>query len=587
MGIIAVGITGRNDGSTIRNLPIDAAPDDAQVPEQTEFLAVGTVLSGGAALPGATVTLTGPVSDAIVTDGVGTFTFEEIPAGAYVLTPQATGFTFAPETIALTITDANSRDNDFAGTLIVPEIESITPPSVLFGSPATDIAITGGPFIGSSEVVFDGLPLPTTLIDDGMLGTRLEETLLVLGREGQMLVRNTGPGGDTVSSDPEAFVVGSPAPSISALGGVPEPLIAGNSGFDLRVLGADFLEDASVLVNDVARSTTFVDETELVATIPADDLAAGGTLTITAANPSPTVGPSNELLVDVFSQIPGMISITPTSATVRLEPNSPSLTLSVKGFGYLKDAVVLFGSEPLPTTFLSSTALTATLEQGLMDTGGSFAISVQNPPPTLGQSEARPLILNNLRPVLESVDAGPLTFDDGRPNDSYNAAVILNGANFGPTSGATVSACGAAPVPVTGVAVNTQQIVATVTIKCSGDYFLTVGAPQPGGGGSATESFNVAVAGGAAAPTIATLNPNIVAPGSPSVTITISGGGFVAGALVNFGTAVLTPDSVAPTVIVVTVPGLLLGTSGFVPVSVTNPDASGSTKRLFFSVFGF
>ncbi len=146
MGIIAVGITGRNDGSTIRNLPIDAAPDDAQVPEQTEFLAVGTVLSGGAALPGATVTLTGPVSDAIVTDGVGTFTFEEIPAGAYVLTPQATGFTFAPETIALTITDANSRDNDFAGTLIVPEIESITPPSVLFGSPATDIAITGGPF---------------------------------------------------------------------------------------------------------------------------------------------------------------------------------------------------------------------------------------------------------------------------------------------------------------------------------------------------------------------------------------------------------------------------------------------------------
>ena len=301
--IIAVGITGRNDGSTIRNLPIDAAPDDAQVPEQTEFLAVGTVLSGGAALPGTAVTLTGPVSDAIVTDGVGTFTFEEIPAGAYVLTPQATGFTFAPETIALTITDANSRDNDFAGTLIVPEIESITPPSVLFGSPATDIAITGGPFIPSSEVVFDGLPLPTTVIDDGMLGTRLEETLLVLGREGQMLVRNTGPGGDTVSSDPEAFVVGSPAPSISALDGVPEPLIAGNSGFDLTVLGADFLEDASVLVNDVARPTTFIDETELVATIPADDLASGGTLAITAANPSPTVGPSNELLVDVFSQV--------------------------------------------------------------------------------------------------------------------------------------------------------------------------------------------------------------------------------------------------------------------------------------------
>ncbi len=436
-------------------------------------------------------------------------------------------------------------------------------------------------------MVFDGLPLPTTLIDDGMLGTRLEETLLVLGREGQMLVRNAGPGGDTVSSDPEAFVVGSPAPSISALDGIPEPLIAGNSGFDLRVLGADFLEDASVLVNDVARSTTLVDETELVATIPADDLASGGTLTITAANPSPTVGPSNELLVDVFSQVPGMISITPTSATVRLEPNSPSLTLSVKGFGYLEEAVVLFGSEPLPTTFLSSTTLTATLEQGLMDTGGSFAISVQNPPPTLGQSEARPLILNNLRPVLESIDAGPLTFDDGRPDDTYDAAVILNGANFGPTAGAIVSACGDDPEAVTGVAVNTQQIVATVTIKCSGDYFLTVGAPQPGGGGSAAESFTVAVAGGASAPTIATLDPNIVAPGSPSVTITISGGGFVAGTLVNFGTAVLTPDSVALTEIVVTVPGLLLGTSGFVPVSITNPDASGSTKRLFFSVFGF
>ena len=164
--LIAAAIRGQVDGSSIANLPLSTFPAGFVTPTQTEFLAVGTVRSSGAALAGTAVHLSGSVSDVTVTDGAGTFTFRKIPTGAYTLTPSAVGFTFVPTSISITITDSNSRNNDFAGTLIVPVITTVTPAGIIVDSPDTDIAITGGPFIPTSEVIFEGATLPTTVIDD-------------------------------------------------------------------------------------------------------------------------------------------------------------------------------------------------------------------------------------------------------------------------------------------------------------------------------------------------------------------------------------------------------------------------------------
>ncbi len=75
--LIAAAIFGQVDGSSITNLPLSTFSEGFVPSAQTEFLAVGTVRSSGAALAGTAVHLSGSVSDVIVTDSAGTFTFRK------------------------------------------------------------------------------------------------------------------------------------------------------------------------------------------------------------------------------------------------------------------------------------------------------------------------------------------------------------------------------------------------------------------------------------------------------------------------------------------------------------------------------
>ena len=254
--IIPAAITGRTDSSGLSNLPFTPAPAGIQIPPQEEFLAVGSVFSGGAPIPGASVLLSGPVSGVIVADSSGSYAFRDIPAGAYTLTAGATGFALTPSSIDISIVDSNSRDNNFEGTLIVPEIESVTPPppGVLVESAGIDVVISGGPFISTSQVIFEGTPLPTTLVDSSTLKIRLESNELTLAREGELFVKSRGPDSRTVSSVATTFSVGKSSPVITGLRNVPEEVISGRLTFDVTVEGTGFESGAVGLLTETPRA---------------------------------------------------------------------------------------------------------------------------------------------------------------------------------------------------------------------------------------------------------------------------------------------------------------------------------------------
>jgi peptidoglycan/xylan/chitin deacetylase (PgdA/CDA1 family) len=84
--------------------------------------------------------------------------------------------------------------------------------------------------------------------------------------------------------------------------------------------------------------------------------------------------------------------------------------------------------------------------------------------------------------------------------------------------------------------------------------------------------------------TINRLSPPMALVGSGDlVPLTITGSGFVTGALVNFGSNILIPTSVSPTTIIVTVPGAELTSltppNQPVAVTVTNPSPSAGTSN--------
>jgi hypothetical protein len=488
--------------------------------------------------------------------------------------------------------------------------------------------VAASPLSATSQIVFEGRSLPSTLVmadfstnilaADGtttvvhesvpVLKTTLDAGSIAVPRLGSLFVRTTGPGG-SVTSAPVPLPIGTPAPVLTGFGEIPQPLLAGNGGFTTTIVGSGFLPGVTVRVQDVARQTILLTSTSVQVTIPAEDLASGGFLKVTAMNPAPTIGASNALDLAVLNPVPGVLSISPNKSEVRLEPNVPALSLTVAGFAFKQGAKIRLGATEVPTTFVSSTTLKGQIPQKAMEAGGAFPVTVVNPAPALGVSESLPFLLMNLPPVLNSINAGMLFYDPLRPAESFRAPIIMQGSNFGPnsifeinppciaaadtseteesteTSEEGQTQTPSAPVAVSATLVNSHQAILTATIACAGVYEVRVRTPQPGGGISQPLSFVVNEYAQPETPVITSLSPSSVPAGSSAVTLTINGSSFQTGTVVSFGNAVLFPVLVTPTRIVVTIPTYLLARPDVMPVVVTSPTSGGSSNRLLFTVF--
>ncbi len=607
--IVASALEGRVDNASLSNLVALRSQPDYVPPDPTKFLVTGTVRHLGAPLPGARIQLSGAINVATTTDASGVYFFQDTPPGTYTLRIAANGYTFEPDSRTIAITTDSSRSNDFEGTLITPKITVVQPPSVLAGSPDTSVIVVASPITSTTEIVFEGAAVVTTITTAAVpvtvsgatggtitviqqtqaLKTVLNAATVAVARVGSLLVRTNGPGG-SVESEPVTFVVGGPAPILTSMTGVPDPLLIGNPGFTLTVNGAGFSAETKLQVGGVALETTFVSSTQLRAFVGPALLGQGGLLRVTALNPQPTVGPSNELTVSLFNPIPGLTSIFPNSIEVRLDPNSLPLTLTVNGFGFAREAVVLVDNVEVTTEYRSSTQLIGSVPQKLLESAKIIVISVKNPPPTLGTSEALPLSLYNLVPTVTSLDASPILFDplprfEG-DTPSYPAQVIIRGTNFAKDGLIYVfsTPCNDLVGGLSGTRISSTMVVGAINIACLGTYSLGITNPQPGGGLSNLLSFNVAQYTAPAAVSVSGMSPVAVRTGSDTFTLTISGTNFVAGAVVNFGTAVLFPSTVTANTIVVSVPSYLLRNSGIVPVSVTNPNVTGNSNRILFTI---
>ncbi len=77
---------------------------------------------------------------------------------------------------------------------------------------------------------------------------------------------------------------------------------AGDAGFTLTVNGSGFVSDSVVQWNGASRTTTYVSATQLTAAIPATDIAAAGTASVTVFNPAPGGGTSNAQSFTIVTQ---------------------------------------------------------------------------------------------------------------------------------------------------------------------------------------------------------------------------------------------------------------------------------------------
>jgi peptidoglycan/xylan/chitin deacetylase (PgdA/CDA1 family) len=196
----------------------------------------------------------------------------------------------------------------------------------------------------------------------------------------------------------------------------------------------------------------------------------------------------------------------------------------------------------------------------------SLNVTAPPPPPPPPQVNAISVVASD-----SSINVGGTQQFSAFATDQYGAA--MSGVSFNWTSSdptvASVDANGLA----TGVAAGTAQISASAQGVSSNAVSLTI----------APTVANCPL-------TVTRLSPSMALVGSGDlISLTITGNGFLNGALVNFGSNILTPSSISPTTITVTVPAaeLTSATPANQPVlvTVTNPaPIAGTSGSLPFTI---
>jgi len=546
---------------------------DVRTPNPIPRLAMVSPDSNNAGSPGFTITVSGSGfttssvvrwngQDRATTYFSGTQLTAAIPAtdvgspgtaAVTVFNPPPTGGTSNPITFTI---------NPIANP--VPVVASLDPAAVNAAGPSFTITVNGSNFVGSSVVRANGQDRATTYVSPNQLQAEIQAADIAAVGTVAVSVFNPAPAGGT--SNAATLTVNNPTPQVTSLN--PSGVTPGSPAFTLTVNGANFINGAVVRWNGQDRATSFVSAAQLTAQIPAADIAAVGTAAVSVVNPGPGGGPSNSVSFNISqpNPAPQLTALNPSSATV----GGPGFTLTVAGANFVNGAVVQVNGQNRATSFVSATQLTAQIPAADIAAAGTANVTVVNPQPGGGPSNALAFTVSSgasPAPSVTSLSPSPIAAGTGP------LTLTVNGANF--TQGSVVRFNGQdRPTAfISGTQVTAQLTAADVAAP--GTAAVTVFTPPPGGGVSNTVNLEIGNPG----PSIVSLTPNSAAPGSPSFTLVVNGSGFISGSvvLVN-GQARLTQFN-SRSQIQAEIPAVDVSSPGTLTITVRNPQPGGGTSN--------
>ncbi len=182
-----------------------------------------------------------------------------------------------------------------------------------------------------------------------------------------------------------------PTPTIATIS--PTSSVAGGAAFTLTINGGNFVAGSMVNFGGSAPATTFVNSTQLTATIAAASIASAGTIAVTVTNPASGGGTSNAMNFSITSglnPVPAISSLDPGCAIAGEQfVDSVNNQLTVVGSNFVAGSVVRWNGSDLPTTSNGSiNGLTAQISASDIAAAGTAAVTVFNPAPGGGSSNS-------------------------------------------------------------------------------------------------------------------------------------------------------------------------------------------------------
>lgn len=365
----------------------------------------------------------------------------------------------------------------------LPEIAELAPNAVAAGSAAFTLTINGNGFVPGSVVLWNGAARPTTFVSNTQLTIPVSAAEVANAATITIAIVNPAPGGGTSSQ--RLFRVTSqpnPVPILLALN--PSSTIAGSGAFTLRVDGENFVPNAVVNWKGSPRPTTFVSSIELRVQITAADVASQGSAAVNVVNPAPGGGASNSLnfTINPPNPVPVLSALVPSVIAV----GSPGFTLTLNGSNFVPGALVQLNGSPRQTTYFSSTQVYAQISAADVANIGTATITVVNPAPGGGTSNALTLAISAIsNPVPTLLDLDPSSAIAG--DSAFTLTVI--GTKFVP--GSVVLWNGS---PRQTAYFGPDELRAQITaadVANQGTADISVFNPGPGGGTSNVKAFSI------------------------------------------------------------------------------------------------
>ncbi len=404
-----------------------------------------------------------------------------------------------------------------------PTVTSLSPSALNAGSAATVVNIVGTGFVAGTGLLVNGASRPATLVSATAMTVALTSADLSTAGSLGITAVNPAPGGGVSSSS--SIAINNPVPGAITL--TPASAIAGTGTAQITVNGSSFVPATVVYVNGQPRTTTYVNATQLVASLTSADLATAGTLPIVATNPSPGGGSTAAASLPVNNPAPGSITVTPSLVTTGTATETP---ITVTGANFVPSTVVQINGSSRSTTFITSTQLLSSLTVADQASAGSLSINAFTPTPGGGTSSAASIAINNS--ALGAISLSPSTVPVG---GTTNTIITVTGTGMVPGTGIQVNGSARATTYVSANQVS--FVLAASDVSAAGRLNVTAVNPAPNY--SVSVAATLTVAAPTATPVLTSLSSTSAIAGSPAFQLSTTGTGFTSGCTLQWDATTL------------------------------------------------
>jgi hypothetical protein len=299
-----------------------------------------------------------------------------------------------------------------------PRVGSITPDRAPFGASPLLISITGSGFEPGSAVFIDSSPAPTSFVSDGALTAAVPARVTGVAGDHAVEVRNENGN----RSNAVTLTIIPPGPFLRLI----EPALIQVGAVPARIslLGANFDQRATALVDGLAVATVFINSRELSVTLPAASVDKPAPHGVRVRNGDGRT--SNELFFEVVLPRPRVSLLKPEQAIA----GGADFGLTVAGANFTGGATVLLNQAPLVTKFVSVSELVAQVPAALIKDAGLRAVAVVNPDGAASNEAVLRVIA--VAPLVSSIDP------PGVAEGAGDLTITVVGENFEPGAAARV-----------------------------------------------------------------------------------------------------------------------------------------------------